>query len=119
MSRLRLVAAKLRFFLCSGLPVHTPSLWVEGMALFPFILHKTKSPANYLLRHERIHLQQQLEMGILPFYVWYIAEYILRRLHRTHYHAYMALAHEREAYVNDTDVNYLTNRRFWAWVKYL
>jgi hypothetical protein len=56
---------KFKGFLC-----HVSFLWVDGIALFPFILVKRKSPGRLLLNHECIHLRQQLEMGLVFFYVW-------------------------------------------------
>ena len=72
-----------------------------------------------MLTHERIHLQQQLEMGIVPFYIWYIVEYAFRRAQRTHHHAYMVLAHEQEAYENDYNPRYLTERRSYSWLQFV
>ena len=52
--------------------IHVSFLWVDAMALFPFILLRRKSPSTKLINHECIHLRQQLEMGLLPFYIWYL-----------------------------------------------
>lgn len=103
-----------------GLIVYVSFLWVEGMAIFPFVLLKTRLPKPALLNHERIHLRQQLETGILLFYVWYLAEYLfgLIRYHN-HYRAYRAISFEREAFANETTYIYLRNRRFWAFLRYI
>jgi len=48
------------------------------MALWPFIitsLPKNQMPAR-VKRHEIIHPRQQIEMLILPFYLWYGLEYL-------------------------------------------
>jgi hypothetical protein len=93
-----------------------------AMALFPFILlgedeyrhHKT------LLNHERIHLQQEIELGIVPFYVLYVANYYANLLiYKNKHQAYLNICFEREAYTNDTNLDYLKNRKFGAWYKYL
>ena len=95
-------------------------LWVEGIALFPFILLRTKSPSRFLINHERIHLRQQLEMAIIPFYVWYLIEYLIRLAqYKKHYLAYLHISFEREAYQNQGNLDYLKNRGFWAFLKYL
>lgn len=100
--------------------VHFASLRADGMALFPFILVRQPNPGPTLLNHERIHLRQQLELGILPFYIWYGLEYLIRRFqHRDHYTAYRNISFEREAFANDQNLAYLKNRPFWQFGKYL
>jgi hypothetical protein len=101
--------------------VHVPFLWVHGMALFPFVLirHKRYADDERLINHERIHLRQQLEMMVLPFYVWYLAEYAWHRLHgRTHRQAYLRISFEREAYARDQDLDYLLYRPWWNFRRY-
>jgi len=95
-------------------------LWVEAIALFPFILVKRKGPGNVLINHECIHLRQQLEMGLILFYIWYFVEYLIRFLqYKNHYLAYLHISFEQEAYGNEGNLNYLGQRRFWAFWKYL
>lgn len=90
------------------------------MALFPFILVRQANPGPTLLNHERIHLRQQAELGILPFYLWYVVEYGIRRIqHRDHYTAYRNISFEREAFANDADLTYLKTRPFWAFWQYI
>lgn len=96
--------------------------FARAMALFPFILVKDKSYAKdkYLMHHERIHLKQQVELFILPFYIWYGFEYLVRRVQfRSHYIAYRHISFEREAYANEKNLNYLRERKFWSFLKYL
>lgn len=88
------------------------------MALFPFILIKDKSGINdsILLNHEKIHLRQQLELLVIPFYLLYVLIYLLNRLkYEDHYLAYRGIIFEKEAYLFEKDLNYLRKRRFWAW----
>lgn len=92
------------------------------MALFPFILLRDKrmKDNHILINHERIHLRQQAEMFILPFYVWYVTEYFVRlAIYRNKKEAYYNISFEREAYSNDRNLNYLNNRGFWDFTKYL
>lgn len=103
-----------------GFVVNTTFLWVDGMALFPFILIKEKSPGRIILNHERIHLRQQFEMGIVLFYIWYFAEYLVRWMkYRHHYIAYMHISFEKEAYENEKDMDYLSHRKWWNFLKYM
>ncbi|GAB3547233.1 hypothetical protein [Spirosoma fluminis] len=100
--------------------IQISSLGPDGMALFPFILVRQPNPSPTLVNHERIHLRQQAELGILPFYVWYVLEYVVRRLrHRDHYTAYRNIGFEREAFANDSDLTYLQNRRLWSFWRYV
>lgn len=104
--------AKNRFIL------HIPRLGPSGMALFPFILVQRANPGPVLLNHERIHLRQQLELGILPFYAWYVLEYLFYRIrYRDHYAAYRAIRFEREAFAHEADLAYLKTRPFWAFMR--
>lgn len=103
-----------RFIIC------IPALGPDGMALFPFILVRQPNPTPTLINHERIHLRQQLELGIVLFYLWYAAEYIIRRFqYRDHYTAYRNISFEQEAFANDTNLRYLSSRPIWAFWRYL
>lgn len=94
----------------------------RGMALYPFIFLKDKTLKDneVVLNHERIHLRQQLELLIIPFYVWYAVEFFIRWIQfgdRTT--AYYEISFEREAYAKEGDLHYLKNRRFWSNFTYL
>ena len=103
-----------------GFVLTVSSLWVEGMALFPFILSRRKSPGKVFLNHECVHLRQQLEMGILLFYVWYLAEYLIQlAAGKKHLEAYYNISFEREAYKNEGNADYLVHRKFWSFLKYI
>lgn len=94
----------------------------NAMALFPFILLKNEDQKNdpILINHEKIHLRQQLEMLILPFYVFYLLNYFINLLkYRNHHLAYFNISFEREAYHYEADLNYLSTRRWLKWIKFL
>ncbi len=100
--------------------IHVAWLGPDGMALFPFILVRHRHPGPTLLNHERIHLRQQMELGVIPFYLWYLTEYLIRRIqYRDHYTAYRHISFEREAFANDQDLNYLSTRPRWEFRRYL
>ena len=95
---------------------------VSAMALFPFLLfqHSHLKYNRVLLNHERIHLRQQLELLILPFYIWYLLEYIVRFIrYRNHRLAYLNISFERDAYQNEKDLHYLKQRSFRSFLKYI
>ncbi len=97
-------------------------LKINGIALFPFIfIRKPEDKENKILvNHEKIHLKQQLEMLIIFFYIFYLIEYYywVFKL-KDPYSAYRRISFEREAYTNESDLNYLKKREFWAFRKYL
>ena len=93
-----------------------------GITLFPFVFLKHKHLRNnmILINHEKIHLRQQLELLILPFYVFYSVEFIVRLFQYRNWNlAYKNISFEREAYKNQNDFNYLKSRSFWSFFKYL
>jgi hypothetical protein len=103
-----------------GVRIRIPFLWVEGIALFPFVFLRPKSPSKALRNHEAIHLRQQVELGVFLFYIWYLCEYLYRRCFVSgHYAAYRAISFEREAFENERDKTYLSRRTFWAFRNYL
>jgi hypothetical protein len=91
--------------------------------------------------HERIHTRQIFElmtvgivlgflwtitlgwswwllMACLPlFYWWYLIEWFIRLFF--YEKAYRNISLEREAYANDTNLDYLKNRKLYSWFKYL
>lgn len=72
-----------------------------------------------IIAHEKIHWRQQCEMLIVPFYLWYGAEWLIRRFIIGDLRAYYNLSFEREAYSNEKDINYLFGRKRFAWTGYL
>lgn len=92
------------------------------MAIFPFILLKDKRQKNdpVLVNHERIHLRQQLELLIFPFYFLYLLNYLVLLIkYKNHYQAYYNIVFEKEAYATQHDLSYLKARRFFSWLRYL
>lgn len=93
-----------------------------GLTLWPFIVLKHKGLKNdkVFLNHERIHLRQQLELLIIPFFVIYMIEYFLRLIqYRNRYLAYRNISFEREAYQNETNLDYLEHKKLWSFLRFL
>ena len=115
-----------------------------AMCLWPFIFVRNNAASHYNTvanNHEHIHAEQQKEMllvGIVlaaigyvfvglwallfvPLFFWcYGIEYLYRLCqYRDTKKAYRNISTEREAYANEKDLTYLTNRRRFAWIKYL
>ena len=101
--------------------LRVPFLPAAAMALFPFILVKTQKlqTNKVIINHENIHLRQQLELLIIPFYVLYFLNYLLNLLYYLHHDkAYRNIVFEREAYSNERNPDYLKHRTFWYWVRF-
>lgn len=72
------------------------------------------------LRHEYIHTLQQREMLFVAFYVFYLAEWLVRLLYyRNATVAYRNISFEREAYDRQAQLRYPATRKPFAWVRYL
>ena len=94
----------------------------KAITLYPFIVIKEKGDKNnlVLIQHERIHIRQQIELLILPFYFVYFLDYLIKLIrYQDKYKAYRNIIFEREAYANEKNTDYLSSRPFWAWRKYL
>lgn len=99
-----------------------PNLPVQGMALFPFLLLKEKKfrQNKQLINHELIHFRQQIELLIIPFYILYFLNYLINLIrYHNHMKAYRNIVFEKEAYENDSNLSYLSERSFAAWTAYL
>jgi hypothetical protein len=82
-----------------------------GMAFFPFVIINSQvEPTPELINHERIHLRQQIELLVIPFYIWYLIAYYRK--------GYMQVSFEKEAYDNDHDLTYINKRSIFAFCKY-
>ena len=80
---------------------------------------KVSSPRYHLINHEKIHIRQQLELLVLPFFIWYLVEYLFRLYQfKDRNKAYRNIVFEREAYENEKDLNYLQKRSFWNFLRY-
>ncbi len=93
----------------------------NAITLFPFIVLRTEDLKSdtVLMNHEKIHLRQQAELLVIFFYLWYLSEYFYYLLKfKNQMQAYYSIRFEKEAYQNQSNLNYLKNRAFWAFLKY-
>jgi hypothetical protein len=95
--------------------------FAKGMCLYPFVLiGKETEVTQQLLTHERIHLRQQMETFVVPFYVWYFLEFVIRFIQfRNFEKAYRNISFEREAFYFESQEEYLNNRKKYAWTGFL
>jgi hypothetical protein len=96
---------------------------VVAIALWPIIVFKSDKIKNdpVVNNHEKIHHRQQLELLLIPYYVWYFIEYWIGmfRYRFRHQKAYLNVSFEKEAFRFENDLNYLKFRRFLASYKFL
>jgi hypothetical protein len=94
---------------------------VIGLTVFPFVfLKQTNMKLNaVLINHERIHLRQQLELLVIPFYLIYLIEFCTNFIkYKNVAKAYRNISFEKEAYQNEKDLEFLKSRSFWNFIKY-
>ncbi len=92
-----------------------------GITIFPFVILKTKKLKQdlVLINHEKIHLRQQIELLIIPFFIIYVFEFLIRLIQYRKWNlAYRNISFEREAYGNEKDLNYLKSRSFLKFKSY-
>ena len=95
------------------------TLYPLGIYVLPEVISRWDAPTARRIRlHEAIHARQQSEMLGL-FFLWYAAEYLVRRMFADHRDAYRGISLEAEAYANDGDAGYLDRREPFAWEAYL
>ena len=92
-----------------------------GITLFPFMFLKYRvlKTNRVLINHEKIHLRQQLELLIIPFFILYSFEFLLRFIQYKNWKlAYRSISFEKEAYQNEANLDFLKKRRFWNFMQY-
>ena len=99
---------------------------IQGMSLFPFVVLREKFLHNpqykitneMLIKHETIHFKQQVELMVIPFYILYFLEYLIKLIiYGDSATAYKNISFEREAYNNDENFDYLNSRKRYNWIK--
>lgn len=102
---------------CSFFP---PNGYAAITLVWLIVVRSSATISNRLINHEEIHSRQQKEMLVLPFFVWYAIEFLVRLVqYRNWKIAYHNISFEREAYANEYNLDYLTSRKHFAWFNYL
>lgn len=83
------------------------------ITIFCWIFTKNKALVTEKdCEHEYIHWQQQKELLILLFYLWYIIEYLIKLfITLDHKIAYRSISFEQQAYSN--------NKKHYGWLQYI
>lgn len=94
-----------------------------GVAIFPVILVRDIETLHNenLIRHETIHLRQYVETLFIGMLFIGIVQNLYARfiLRKNSLDAYYYTSHEQEAHQNDEDPDYLKNRKWFSYYKYL
>jgi len=73
-----------------------------------------------VLNHERIHTKQIKELLYVPFYLFYVLEWIFRVFqYRNFMKAYRNISFEMEAYSCQSDLKYVAGRKPFSFMNYL
>lgn len=98
-----------------------PSKNFEAINLFGFVfVRKCIILDDQMKRHEAIHTEQMKYMGYVFFYLWYGIEWLVRLIqYQNTQKAYFNISFEREAYINDKQIDYTRIRSPYAWTRYL
>lgn len=80
-----------------------------------------KGPCGAItINHERIHTAQMKELLFIPFYIFYILEWLIRLLqYRNSFTAYRNISFEREAYANESNPDYLSKRKPYSFLRFI
>lgn len=91
---------------------------VGAITLCPFIVCRDKSD-TIMINHGSIHVKQQLELLIVPFYVIYLLNwsYNLIKFKGDSEMAYSEIIFEKEAYENQYNLDYIITRQKWSCFK--
>jgi hypothetical protein len=101
---------------------HIPFRGFQAINLFGLVfVRKEHFPLSETsINHEKIHTRQMQELAFLPFYLFYILEWLIKSTqHRNFRQGYLSISFEREAYSNQENFSYLENRKWWNFVNYL
>ncbi|HMG13911.1 MAG TPA: hypothetical protein VK590_00620 [Saprospiraceae bacterium] len=91
--------------------------FASGITIWPIIFLRAKNDIVVNINHERIHIRQQQETFLIGFYLIYLLEFLYYRLSNHRLNAYKKISFEIEAYNHEADLEYLDNRKWYAWVK--
>ena len=103
----------------SKIPVYL-SIFISiyAITLFPFIISRDEMD-EITIRHECIHIEQQRELWVIPFYLLYGFYWLKGKIAgMSNDDAYFNIPFEKEAYRKMYDEDYLEKREKHAWKKY-
>lgn len=112
----------MKFYKISNTPIIVNSLipfkGFIAMNILGIIFTRDLSKINTIvINHESIHTEQLIECLFIFFYLIYIINYIINLIKYKDFKlAYRNLLFEIEAYNNQNNLEYLNNRKHYAWL---
>lgn len=108
-------------YLCSGMKIIRNSILpfrsFDAINIIGLLFcRKDAKITTEVIRHEKIHTQQMIELFVVGFYLWYFIEWLIRLCMKGN--AYRKIGFEREAYDHMDEPDYLYRRRPYAWLTY-
>lgn len=91
---------------------------IGAISLAGFVFSRTLM-SDLTKRHETIHFQQQLELLFVPFFILYLFYWLKGLMKHGPQRSYLESPFEKEAYNHEHEVDYLSNRKRFAWLKYI
>ena len=89
---------------------------ITGICLAPIHIQINEGYfTDWRINREKIHWAQQMEMLIIPFYLWYLIEWLIR-IPINGKSAYRKLLFEQETSKHGNDMDYLKTRKHFAWI---
>ena len=94
---------------------------IVSMTAWPFLFIRAEKVLDdkVTMNHELIHAAQQKEMLLAGFYLAYYTEYFTKAAKYGWDKAYYEISFEKECYQNENNLNYLKERKPFAWRKLL
>lgn len=91
----------------------------KAITIGPFVFTKPTTKLDPIdLNHEAIHWEQEKEMFVIFFYIWYVLEYLIKVIVKFSFsEAYKDISFEKEAYLNEENLTYIENRKHYKWFK--
>lgn len=103
--------------------IHTrkfPPRGFYAITIFPVIFYKSEKLVESEVRHEVVHLWQQATLLVVPFYLLYLAFWVVGLLrYRNSYRAYREIPFERSAYLLESLMGIPWYIKAFDWIKYL
>lgn len=92
---------------------------VGAITVFPFIIIRSDYDNEVTLNHEKIHIEQQRELWVIPFYLLYVFYWAKGKVKGfSNDQAYFNIPFEKEAYSKQYEKNYIETREKHSWKKY-
>ena len=90
-----------------------------GITILTFVFTSKNAP-DFVLNHEKIHREQQLELFVVGAYILYFIEFLIIFAQTMDFHkSIFNVSFEREAFYNQHNPYYLRTRKRYSNFKYI